>query len=189
MNTNTLAAYALISAQIELAGGSDDTWTLGTDARAGAFKWAHARRKLAARKPRKRAPKCRDCGDVSVLVDHQNDDGTWLCLTCVDTIQAGNRNAFVAIGDDGVRPVVWGIGDTEYAAAADARDQLAQTVPGTVNTSAAFDSNGDEILAIVEVAGRTAEAVLLGTVGVLGLGLRWDRRLRRWFDPRLTGAK
>lgn len=35
---------------------------------------------------------------------------------------------FIAIGDDGLRPVVWGMGDTEDAAIEDARVWLAEAV-------------------------------------------------------------
>ena len=59
---------------------------------------------------------------------------------------------FAAIGDDGMRPVVWGIGETERLARRDAEEQAHDSCCGT----------GD--LRIVEVSAERAARIEAGDV-------------------------
>ena len=62
---------------------------------------------------------------------------------------------FAAIGTDGRRPVVWGLGDTEAAALADGQDELRET--------GGYDPR-DPALRMVPVSDERAATILAGDV-------------------------
>jgi hypothetical protein len=69
--------------------------------------------------------------------------------------EMNSTSMFVAVGDDGMRPVVWGLGSTEQLALADARQQL---LNGDV------DASHEDALVIHEVTAAQAQAVEAGVV-------------------------
>ena len=84
--------------------------------------------------------RCR-CGDGS-------------CMSCDDLGMAPD-GAVVAIGTDGMRPVVWGVGDTEESAGMDAAQWLA-TADGDLDTDAI------EALTYAVVSAEDAAVILAG---------------------------
>lgn len=65
------------------------------------------------------------------------------------------RAAFAAIGDDGRRPVVWGVGDTEAEARADAAESLRDAGSG----------DDSENLRVVEISAERRAKIEGGEVG------------------------
>lgn len=63
---------------------------------------------------------------------------------------------FAAIGDDGRRPVVWGVGDTDEEALADARSELRQ-------------AGATSELRVVEITAERRAAIEAGDVDAEGL--------------------
>lgn len=74
------------------------------------------------------------------------------------------RKMFAAIGDDGTRPVVWGLGSTEEAATADARSELREA------------GVRSELTHVVQVTARQAASIRQGVVSVEALGLTYGGR-------------
>jgi len=70
---------------------------------------------------------------------------------------------YAAIGTDGIRPVVWGLGETEGAAGTEARIQQAQSVDGDPLNDA---------LVIIEVTAEQSERVTAGVVDLETLGIQ-----------------
>lgn len=103
-------------------------------------------------------------------------DDVIAALTAIAAGRAGEgRIMIAAIGTDGIDPVVWGLGETEESAAADARRWCDDDGSGQ------WDSGGS---AYVEVSDALAERIRAGTIhcATLGIEVSLDR------DGRVTGA-
>lgn len=66
---------------------------------------------------------------------------------------------FAAVGDDGTRPVVWGLGDTEAQARRDAEDQAYE-----------FDCSTG-ILTLHEISDELARRIETGEIDAVALGI------------------
>jgi hypothetical protein len=71
---------------------------------------------------------------------------------------------YVAIGDDGMRPVVWGMGETQDAALTQATDNL--------NSESCKGAEGQKLL-IVEVSAERAARIEAGDVDASDLWATW----------------
>jgi hypothetical protein len=72
-----------------------------------------------------------------------------------------NDKHYAAVGTDGIRPVVWGIGDSYDAARVEAREQLANTDP----------EYRDDPLVIVEITAEQRACIEAGEVSAEKLGI------------------
>lgn len=74
------------------------------------------------------------------------------------------KKMYAAIGDDGSRPVVWGLGATEEKATADARNELRES------------GVRSDLTHVVAVTPKQATQIRQGVVSVEALGLTYGGR-------------
>ena len=78
------------------------------------------------------------------------------------TLEHVQEGGFAAIGTDGTRPVVWGVGVTEEEALAEARDQIIENCE---------PHERDIDLVVAAVTAERMARIVAGEVGAEGLGL------------------